>query len=440
MKRVKSRATAALIIAAMIVCGMGVYVFRFVSDGADWASFGANRNVYDNGMLAACTLTDRNGVVLAHASDGKRSYAESASVRTACLHAVGDWAGNIGTGALTAFSKQLSGYSIASGVSENGGTAALTIDSRLNETAYAALAGRRGAVLVMDYTTGEILCMVSSPAYDPDAGFDSSDSYYEGAYLNRCLSASYTPGSVFKLITLAAAIENMDDIYSRSFYCSGSRDINGINVKCTGVHGSQTIEQALANSCNCAFAEISLELGADTLYKYAQALGFCSQQEVSGIYTAAGSFQKAPAGSADLAWSGIGQYTDLVCPYAMLRYVSAIASGGSVREGTLLKGARSGSTRLLSAETAGSIAEMMSYNVAYSYGSGNFPGLKLCAKSGTAETGDGSSHAWFTGFLDDSEHPYAFCVVIENGGGGLRNAGAVANTVLQYAVSAEYDN
>ena len=78
---------------------------------------------------------------------------------------------------------------------------------------------------------------------------------------------------------------------------------------------------------------------------------------------------------------------------------------------------------------------MMNYNVVNSYGEWNFPGLtKLCAKSGTAEVGDGTSHAWFTGFLDDPDHPYAFVVVIENGGGGLRNAGSVANAVLQTAV------
>ena len=77
----------------------------------------------------------------------------------------------------------------------------------------------------------------------------------------------------------------------------------------------------------------------------------------------------------------------------------------------------------------------MHYNVSAVYGTWNFPSLNLCAKSGTAEQGDGTSHAWFTGFLDDEEHPYAFVVVIEGAGGGLANAGTVANTVLQAAVS-----
>ena len=77
----------------------------------------------------------------------------------------------------------------------------------------------------------------------------------------------------------------------------------------------------------------------------------------------------------------------------------------------------------------------MSYNVQSSYGTGSFPGLKICAKSGTAEVGDGTSHAWFTGFLADDAHPYAFVVVVEHGGGGLRQAGPIANAVLQAAVA-----
>ena len=112
------------------------------------------------------------------------------------------------------------------------------------------------------------------------------------AYINRCINGSFTPGSIFKLITSAAAIENIKDIDSRRFSCAGSLDVNGVSVKCTGVHGSQTFEDALANSCNCAFAQISLELGADTIESYAKKLGFLDSQSLSGIPTLAGSFTK----------------------------------------------------------------------------------------------------------------------------------------------------
>ena len=332
-----------------------------------------------------------------------------------------------------AFSKQLSGYNPITGTyATDGHTVALTLDSSLCVTAYEALAGRKGAVLVSNYKTGEVLCMVSGPSIDPAVDGDVPD----GAYINRCINGSFTPGSIYKLITSAAALENIKDISTRRFTCAGSVDVNGVTVKCTGVHGSQTFEDALANSCNCAFAQISLELGADTIESYAKKLGFLDSQSLSGIPTMAGSFTKGAAGSANLAWSGIGQYEDLICPYSMLRYVSAIANGGSVVEPSLLLDTPSGSsTTLLSGTTANKLRDMMNYNVSAHYGTNRFPGLNLCAKTGTAEVGDGTSHAWFTGFLLDDAHPYAFVVLVENAGGGLTNAGAVANTVLQAAVN-----
>jgi len=276
--------------------------------------------------------------------------------------------------------------------------------------------------------------MVSSPSYDPDAGFDADDPFYEGVYLNRCISAAYTPGSVFKLVTLAAALETVPDLKDRSFLCEGSVTVDGNIVRCTGTHGSQTIEQALANSCNCAFAALSLELGGEVLQQYAEAMGLTGAAVLEGMETAAGRIEAADPGSAALAWSGIGQSTDLVNPYAMARLVSAIANGGVLHEPGLTAGSAGKETRLLSEATAAELKAMMNYNVAYAYGTWNFPGLTLCAKSGTAELGDGSSHAWFTGFLDDPENPYAFVVIIENGGGGLRVAGPVANALLQAAV------
>ena len=427
MKKVKRRAGMALIIALALIAGLGVYMARLVRDGGAWAG-------YFTGGTPGGTLLDRNGVVLYASDDTGVSYAADYTTRLACYHLIGDGAGNIRTGALRQFRDKLTGYNLVSGVSE-GKTLRLTVDSALNAADYNALAGRNGAVIVMDYTTGEILCMVSTPAEDPA---NPSASPAEGTYINKCLSASFVPGSVYKLVTLAAAIENIPDLFERSFYCEGSRIIGGVELNCTGSHGSQSIEQALANSCNCAFAEIALELGADTLAEYAEKLGFTQELSVDGITVPPGSFEKAEAGSVALAWSGIGQHKDLVVPLALARYAAAIANGGSVMEPTLLgHGKLDKATKLLGEDTAARIAEMMSYNVTAAYGGEwTFPGLSVAAKTGTAEVGDGTSHAWMTGFLDDPNHPYAFVVLVEHAGGGLTNAGPVANAVLQAAVAA----
>lgn len=425
MKKVKRRATAALLIAALLVVGLAVYLVRLADDGGAWAS-------YFSGGTPGGTILDRNGVVLYSSDEDGYSFAEDWSTRVSCYHLLGDPNGNVRTGALRQFRDRLAGYSFVEGAT-SGKTISLSVDSTLNVTAYSALAGRSGAVMLMDYTTGEVLCMVSSPGDDPE---NPSSEPADGTYLNKCLSSSFTPGSVFKLVTLAAAIDNIPDLFERSLWCEGEMIVDGALLTCTGNHGSQTIEQALANSCNCAFGTLALELGPELMAEYAEKLGMTASLQLDGMDVLPGSFTKGEAGSVGLAWSGVGQYEDLVCPYAMLRYVSAIANGGSVYEPTLLgHGSLDRETELLSAETAQRIAEMMNYNVQNAYGSWVFPGLDVSAKTGTAEVGDGTSHAWMTGFLNDPAHPYAFVVILEHAGGGLANAGPVANAVLQAAVS-----
>ena len=426
MKKVKNRAWSSLIIAMLLVVGLGVYLVKLADNGGAWAT-------YFNGGTPGGTILDRGGVTLYSSTDSGVSWAADYTTRLACYHLIGDSTGNVRTGALRQFRDKLTGYSFVNG-SSSGKTLQLTVDSNLNTAAYNALAGRNGAVMLMDYTTGEILCMVSTPADDPA---NPSASPAEGTYINKCLSASFVPGSVFKLVTLAAAIENIPDLFERSFWCEGSSVVGGAVLNCTGSHGSQTIEQALANSCNCAFGAIALELGADTLAAYAEKFGLTQELDLDGMTVTAGSFEKAEAGSIGLAWSGIGQYKDMVVPYALVRYVAAIANGGSVYEPTLLgHGSLDRETALLSSDTAARIAEMMNYNVQNAYGGQwTFPGLNVSAKTGTAEVGDGTSHAWMTGFLNDPEHPYAFVVLVENAGGGLTNAGPVANQVLQAAVA-----
>lgn len=427
MKKVKNRSWASLLIALLLVVGLAVYLVKLADNGGTWAT-------YFNGGTPGGTILDRNGVTLYSSTEDGVSWAADYTTRLSCYHLIGDSTGNVRTGALRQFRDRLTGYSFISGTS-SGKTLQLTVDSSLNAAAYNALAGRDGAVMLIDYTTGEILCMVSTPADDPS---NPSAAPADGTYLNKCLSASFVPGSVYKLVTLAAAIENIPDLFERSFWCEGSSVVGGAVLNCTGSHGSQTIEQALANSCNCAFGEIALELGADTLAEYAEKLGITQELTLDGMTVTPGSFDKAEAGSIGLAWSGIGQYNDLVVPYALVRYVCAIANGGSILEPTLLgHGGLDGETELLSADTAARIAEMMNNNVQTAYGGQwTFPGLNVSAKTGTAEVGDGTSHAWMTGFLNDPAHPYAFVVLVENAGGGLTNAGPVANQVLQAAVSA----
>jgi len=429
MKTVTRRAAAALLIALLLFAGIIFYGYRYFTDGASWASFFGNENV-----TGTSTLTDRNGVVLATETSGNITFNEDYTTRVSCYQVVGDLTGNIGTGAVTRFAGKLSGFNYIYGTTRSEGkNLRLTLDSSLNVKAYNALNGNNGVVLVSNYKTGEILCMTSTPSQDPT---DPSENPAEGTYLNKSISAALTPGSTFKLITLTAALETVPDILSHTYTCNGSVDIAGVTINCSGTHGTQDIYAALANSCNCAFAQIAQEVGSDALATYADSLGITSVHSMDGIPTVAGRFDKAPDGSSDLSWSGIGQYNDLVCPYAMLRIVSAIGNEGSILEPTILgHGSTAGKSEILDSATADTLKGFMRNNVESSYGTSTFPGLEICAKSGTAEVGDGTSHAWFVGFLDDETNPYAFVVIVEHGGGGLSTAGPIANTILQSVVN-----
>lgn len=436
MKKIKLRTVSVIALVALLAAGLGLFTVRFVRNGSDWVSFRSNGNVFKNGKLLVGTVTDRDGVVLASISGGKVTYAEDMSVRESALHLIGD-SGNIAGGALSVFATELTGYDIINGTyspSGAGGTVILSVSAQLNKTAYEALNGRNGAVAMMNYKTGEILCMVSSPTFDPENPPEISSDDTSGVYINRVTGASFTPGSVYKLVTLAAAIENIDDLYERDFHCDGSTVIGGGTVTCTSAHGDMKIEDALAKSCNCVFAALAVELGSEVMEEYAEKLGITEGFTIDGSNTASGRYDGAADGSIELAWSGAGQHNDLVVPISMLRYVGAVANAGTASGMTLQKGGNTKSQRIISKETAEKIADMMNYCVYLTYGEDMAPGIELCAKSGTAEVGGGASpHSWFTGFVRDEEYPVAFVVMVENGGWGYTEAGAIASKLLSAA-------
>ena len=156
MRKIERRAMICLILAFGLFIGICTFGYRFVRYGGEWASFPANKHLY----TSTGTITDRDGDVLSSSGDSGRTYYPDETVRKATLHAVGDEQGNIGTGAIHAFSDKLSGYNILTGsTSPFSGekTLSLTIDAAFNVTAYKALGGHKGTVGVYDYTTGETI-------------------------------------------------------------------------------------------------------------------------------------------------------------------------------------------------------------------------------------------------------------------------------------------
>lgn len=434
MKKLEGRALMCIALAAVLIIGLCVFIAKLAIHGDDWASFYANAHVYSQGRLAVGTVYDRNGNVLLENDEEGPHYNEDEGIRRGTFHVVGDKNMNISTAVNYAFRSDIIGYNFITGT--NGSifldnrTLNLTIDGDVSKTAYEALNGRNGLVGVYNWRTGEIICMTSNPSLDPEADNQSVEAE-SGTYINKVLSSADTPGSIFKLVTTKAALENIQGIDDWSFRCTGSYTIDGERITCSSAHGTVNIYSALANSCNCAYASLAVELGSDIMNQTVEQLGLTSSYDINGIKSKTGSFN-FDTYDYNLGWAGVGQFEDQVNPLSMMVYVGAIAGGGTAAEPYLLEETGSDQVELLSSDTAAQLKEMMRNNVVSNYGDGNYPGLELHAKSGTAEGAKGTvPDAWFCGFSGD----YAFIVCVENGGYGSSVAGPVANKVLQSLIS-----
>lgn len=464
MKMITKRGIFLLFLSLAFIVGLVFMTVSLVNNSDTWVMKRFNSHVYTNGTLVgAGTIYDKNSEILAQTKDEKRVYSDSQTTRKSTLHVVGDPKNFISNGVQSVYSARLTGYNLLFGVYNierygKGNDLHLTIDKNINDVAYEALAGRKGTIGIVNYKTGDIICEVSSPSYDVENVPDNLDTSekYEGVYINRFTDASYVPGSTFKLVTAICAIENIPDINERTWVCNGKyQPDEGIAIECNANHGSHiNFNDALAKSCNATFAQLAIELGQDKLTKTAKELGVDSSVVISGaIRCYSGVFDSTDTKMSKdlLGWTGIGQGNTRLAPVTMLRIVTAIANGGSAPSFNLVQSlaGQTGKTlnlslphnqaSLMSAEVADTMKKMMRYNVTEHYGEYNYKGLNLCAKSGTAQIDDVDAHniAWFTGFMDDENHPYAFVVTVENGNSGSQTAGPIARKVLNALVKSE---
>ena len=458
MKTISRRAWILYALALAFLSGLCFLSYTLFTNADSWAMKKANRHLYSGSTLtAAGAITDETGAVLADTADGKRIYNDDKAVRTATLHVVGDSEGYIATGVQTAYKDTLTGYNLVDGIYDikkygKGNDIQLSVNAELCVTAYEALGKNKGTVGVMNYKTGKLVCVVSKPSFDiqnkPTENINNDKTgAYDGVYLNRFFSGVYTPGSTFKVITAASAIDNISDIDSQTFKCKGSYPVDGGSVKCMDTHGTVSFERALNVSCNSAFAQIALQLGTEKLQATADSLGFNQSYSIGNIRLAKSRFDLRAASQLDLGWAGVGQYTTLVNPCHMLMITGAIANNGQavnpylVSEITTQKGKTAfeaetvAGQQMFSANTAQKLQERLGSNVKNYYGDGKFKGLEMCGKTGTAEVsseeGGAKPHAWFIGFSSREDLPYAIVVVVENGGGGSSVAIPVANKTMQ---------
>ncbi len=448
MRNTTKRTYIILFLIGAFFIGLGIMIYTFVTNGDSWVAHRANSHIYSGGELTvAGTIYDRDGKILVSTQNGKRVFNDDSYVRKATLHVVGDSGGYIATGVQNLYRSNLVGYNFVDGIyntltDAEGCDIKLTIDSDVSKAAYQALNGRKGTVTVYNYKTGETICMVSAPTYDPKykpSNDELNSSKYEGVYLNRALSGVFTPGSTFKIVTTIAAIENLPDLYSKKFKCNGKYETGAGEVICNGVHGTVNLERGLNVSCNCVFAQLANEVGKDVMTQTMRDLGFTKKVTVSKATTVRSSFDVSKSTKLDLGWAGIGQYTTLINPCQMLMLMGAVANEGIamtpyvVEESSEIMDVKNKQNTAvkLSAETANKVKKLLRSNVKNYYSDNRFPNLEMCGKTGTAEVKGEKSHAWFVGFSQKADLPYAIVVCIQNGGWGFNEAVPVANKTMQ---------
>jgi cell division protein FtsI/penicillin-binding protein 2 len=401
------------------------------------------------------SIADRNGETLAENGDvpGKRVYPGG----TTLSHIVGYRDDQYGLGGLEAgYGGYLLGLARPRGGildvlsaperRDRGYDLRLTLDLKLQRRAWELLGDRRGGVVAIEPSTGNILALVGKPSFDPhDVARAVGGESAEATLLNRATQGLYPPGSSFKILVAAAALDARAIDESFTVTCRGTEVIHDDRIRCwkQDGHGTIALREGLAQSCNIYFANVGLKLGPGRFTRYARAFGFGERVDI-GIPVTPSS---VPSGdrlyTAMLLESSFGQGEVQVTPLQMAWIAATIANHGEQMELRLLDAVLDGDEELsgagprrrgyaVSARAADQVTQLMRYAVeSGTAGSGGVPGVTTAGKTGTAENPHGDSHAWYVGFAPAADPKIAVAVVAENAGSGGTVAGPIARGVMQ---------
>ena len=408
-------------------------------------------------------ILDRNGVILAMTRNGERTYHTDEAARRALVHVIGDPASNVNNGAESFLSTYLYGFHMSflermsyalRGEQRQGDNVQLTIDSAL--AAY--IAGifpeeKAGAVVVMNYRTGEVITEQSFPNFDPENITREVRNHPQNPFLNRAVQELNAPGSTFKIVTAAAALENFRDAAVRSYQCTGQYQADTRLITDAGTdlaagkitqHGQLNMLRAFQVSCNNTFAQIALQMGDSALRKTAEKFGFNDNFLFKDLVVENSSYPKENRNTGEVAWTGAGQSALTATPMHMCLIAAAVANDGVMMEPRMVLSSVSqmGAVhaefepkiyrRAMTAENAGVLQEYMRAVVTSGTGTAAaIPGVKVCGKTGSAEKDtQENTNAWFVGYLDEDEAPYAVCVMVEDAGGGGSVAAPIARKIF----------
>ncbi len=321
-----------------------------------------------------------------------------------------------------------------------GDTVVTTLDADLQQASSNALGNYKGAVIVLEPSTGKILAMVSKPDFDPNsvsANWDALNSDPDSSLLNRATQGQYAPGSTFKLVTALEYMRENVDYDSYTYQCTGAIEQDGTTIHCYNghVHGTVSFRDSLAYSCNTSFCNIGLSLDIGGFRDTAKDLLFNSSLPSVLPYSKS-SFTLDKSGSAaDRMMTAMGQGQTQVSPYHMALITSAIANGGVLMEPYLVDSVTNytGSEidknmpeeykTLMTSGEAAALKDYMKSVVDYGTATAlSGQSYTAAGKTGTAEYSSDKEkdHSWFVGMSNVDNPELVISVIIESADGAAR--------------------
>lgn len=333
-----------------------------------------------------------------------------------------------------------------------GNSVVTTLDTGLQQAAYNALGDNKGAVIVMEPSTGKVLAMVSKPDFNPNEAEEHYKEWltYSGAdsvLINRATQGLYAPGSTFKIVTLLEYIMENDNYSDYSFNCEGSVTVEGgTTIPCSNktVHGEETLKSAFANSCNSAFSTIGLKLNISRMEYLCDGLMFNKDIPI-GLESVKSSFVLDAASTvSDIQETAIGQGKTMISPVHNLMITACIANKGVMMKPYFIQKIKTADGEIVeetepevlsnavSQNYAKQVAEYMRAVVAEGTATAmRFADYEVAGKTGTAQYGtEGLTHSWFVGFAPYENPEVAICVIREGSENAGRSAQYIARDVL----------
>lgn len=328
-----------------------------------------------------------------------------------------------------------------------------TLDAGLQRTAYQALGSNRGAVVALEPSSGKVLAMVSTPAYDPNQVSENWDTLIaypdeESRLVNRATQGLYTPGSTFKMVTaMEYLMEHPNDYNEYHYRCRGSAKYGGTKIKCYAgeVHGKLNLLTSFAESCNGSFANIGMDLDVGGLRNLCSKLYFDKKLPVAFEHNQAKFMLDQKSDGAEIAQTAMGQGKTLVTPLQNAMIGAMIANHGVMMKPYVVDQVKSEDGRVMKqydSETIGKVvseqvAEQMQEMMEAVVQQGTAASLRglsyrSAGKTGSAEVdAKGTTNAWYVGYAPAKNPQIAVSIVVEGVGTGSRYAVPIAKKMFE---------